>query len=232
MGRGRAGGSLAAALAGRAEVELCGRGDLSAAAQGTDLLVLAVPDREIAACAASAVPGDAVVAHVSGVTPLSALAPHARVASLHPLVSLPDASEGARRLRGAWMAIDGDPLIEELARLLGGRTFRVAEADRALYHATASIAANHLVALMAQVERLAASMHVPVRPFLDLAAGALANTAEAGAAAALTGPVSRQDWDAVRHHLGALPAEEHELYLTLARAAATLAGLGLPDDLA
>jgi predicted short-subunit dehydrogenase-like oxidoreductase (DUF2520 family) len=231
IGRGRAGGSLAAALDGVAEVEFVDRDNHTTAAQGADLLVLAVPDRAVTACASDVAPGEAVVAHLSGVTQLMALKPHGRVASLHPLVSLPDATEGARRLRGAWMAISGDPLIEELARLLDGRTFRVDDEQRALYHATATIAANHLVALMGQVEHLAASMGIPVRPFLDLATGALANTVASGATAALTGPVSRRDWDTVRQHLEALADRDRQVYLALAREAGALAGLELPLDL-
>jgi predicted short-subunit dehydrogenase-like oxidoreductase (DUF2520 family) len=231
IGNGRAGGSLAVALAGVADVELLGRGAHSAAALGVDLLVLAVPDGAIAHCASAVASGDAVIAHMSGATGLDALRPHARVASLHPLVSLPDAETGARRLRGAWMAIAGDPLIEELARLLDARTFRVDDERRVLYHATASVAANHLVALLAQVERLAALAGVPAEAFMDLAAGALTNTARVGAAAALTGPVSRGDWETVRRHLAALPASERPLYLALAAQAAALAGSELPADL-
>jgi predicted short-subunit dehydrogenase-like oxidoreductase (DUF2520 family) len=231
IGRGRAGGALAGALAGRAAVETLGRGPNRKAASGVDLLVLAVPDQVIAHCAMSIEPGDAVVSHLSGATLLSALSPHARVASLHPLVSIPDPIEGARRIRGAWMAVAGDPLINEVAGLLDGRTFQVDDAHRALYHATAAIAANHLVALMGQVERLAALIGVPSRPFLDLAVGALANTVDSGAAAALTGPVTRNDWETVRRHLAALPATEHALYLALMGEVAATAGRDIPLDL-
>jgi predicted short-subunit dehydrogenase-like oxidoreductase (DUF2520 family) len=229
VGNGRAGGSLAGALDGRADVEVWGRRDLHDAARDVDLLVLAVPDRAIAPCAVEVEPTDAVVAHLSGVTGLDDLAPHRRVGSLHPLVSFPDATQGARRFRGAWMAVAGDPLLDELAHLLDGRTFHVADQQRALYHATACIASNHLVALMGQVERLAASFGVPAEPFLELAAGAMANTLATGAAAALTGPVWRGDWQTVRRHLAALDPAERPLYLALAAEAAALAGRELPD---
>jgi predicted short-subunit dehydrogenase-like oxidoreductase (DUF2520 family) len=232
IGRGRAGASLAGALAGRAMVESFGRDYPIDIASGADLVVLAVPDHELAHCAAGITPGAAVLAHLSGATTLAALSPHRRVASLHPLVSMPDPIEGARRLRGAWMAVAGDPLINEVADLLDGRILRVDDSQRALYHATASIAANHLVALMGQVERLAALIGVPPRPFLDLAAGALASTIEAGAAAALTGPVSRGDWGTVRQHVAAIPAADRALYLALVNEAARLCGGDLPADLA
>lgn len=232
VGNGRAGGSLAGALEDRASVEVVGRGDLTGAAEDVDMVVLAVPDRAIAECAASIEPGAAVVIHLSGVTGLDVLAPHLRVGSLHPLVSFPDTTQGARRLRGAWMAVAGDPMVDELARVLDGRTFRIADDRRALYHATACVASNHLVALMGQVERLAALLGVPPQPFLELAAGAMANAVATGAAGALTGPVSRGDWDTVRRHVAALPPAERPPYLALAAEAAALAGVTLPPRLA
>jgi predicted short-subunit dehydrogenase-like oxidoreductase (DUF2520 family) len=231
IGRGRAGGALALALGDHSNVELLGRGNHAKAVADVDIVVLAVPDGAIAECARGIEHGDAVVAHLSGATTLSALAPHRRVASLHPLVSMPDPIEGARRLRGAWMAIAGDPLIMGVADLLDGRTFQVDDDRRALYHATAAIAANHLVALMSQVERLAALTNVPRQAFLELASGALENVMVSGAAIALTGPVARQDWQTVRHHLAALSPEDRSLYLALAHEAATLAGHDLPPDL-
>jgi predicted short-subunit dehydrogenase-like oxidoreductase (DUF2520 family) len=232
IGRGRAGASLAGALTGLATVESYGRDYPIDIASGADLVVLAVPDHELARCAARIAVGEAVLVHLSGATTLAVLSPHRRVASLHPLVSMPDPIEGARRLRGAWMAVAGDPLINEVADLLDGRILRVDDSQRALYHATAAIAANHLVALMGQVERLAALIGVPARAFLDLAAGALASTIEAGAAAALTGPVSRGDWGTVRQHVAAIPNADRALYLALVNEAARLAGSDLPADLA
>ena len=41
---------------------------------------------------------------------------------------------------------------------LGGRLVTVADGDRATYHAAACMAANHVVALLGQVERVAATV--------------------------------------------------------------------------
>lgn len=227
---GRAGGAMALALDGRAQVERIARDRMSEAATVADVVILAVPDAAIAECARSIAPAGAVVVHLSGVTTLDALAPHRRVGSLHPLASMPDAALGAERLRGAWMAVAGDAIVDELVALLGGRSFRVPDAQRALYHAAACIASNHLVALLAQVDRLAAQLGVPLAPFLDIASGSIANVAALGPADALTGPVRRGDWETVRRHLAALDPAERPLYVELARAAAALAGRELPAD--
>jgi predicted short-subunit dehydrogenase-like oxidoreductase (DUF2520 family) len=235
VGAGRAGRSLALALerSGWEVVELLDLGDpLAEAARGVDVVVLSVPDGAVAAVAASidAVPTTLVV-HLAGSLTLDVLAPHPRRASLHPLVPLPDPESGAGRLRGAWMALAGDPGVEEMAQALGGRSFRVADEHRVAYHAAATVAANHLVALLGQVERVAAEAGVPLAPYLELAASALADVARAGPAAALTGPVSRGDWDTVRHHLAALPAGERDAYLALAESAARLTTETVPPDL-
>ncbi|HEU5150516.1 MAG TPA: hypothetical protein VFU19_08465, partial [Iamia sp.] len=134
IGPGRAGRSLAAALghAGWAVAPILGRGDdPRSAAAGVDLLVLAVPDGAIAEVAAAVAPGEAVVAHLAGSHGLDVLEPHPRRASVHPLVSLPDADVGARRLAaGAWFAVAGDPIAERVVADLAGRAVVVPDDQR------------------------------------------------------------------------------------------------------
>ncbi len=225
VGPGRAGGALARALtdAGwRVDGPLGRDLDAGTATTGARLVLLAVPDAVVADVASCLAPGEAVVAHVAGSLGLDVLAPHARVGSVHPLVSLPDPALGARRLRGAWFATAGDPAVAEVVRAFEGRSVPVADADRATYHAAAAVAANHLVALLGQVDRLARSIGVPLEAYLDLARGALDNVAEVGPAAALTGPVARGDRATVARHLEALPEDERPAYAILAEAAQRL----------
>ena len=73
------------------------------------------------------------------------------------------------------------------------RPVEVADEDRAAYHAAASIAANFLVTLEGQAERLAATAGVPRELLVPLARAALENWAANGAEQALTGPVARGD---------------------------------------
>jgi predicted short-subunit dehydrogenase-like oxidoreductase (DUF2520 family) len=150
--------------------------------------------------------------------------------SVHPLMSLPDAETGSRRLLDdCTFAVDGDPLMTEVVADLGGRAIDVPGPKRALYHATAAIAANHLTALCAQVEDLAAEVGVPVDAYWTLMATTLENVADVGPAAALTGPASRGDWDTVRTHLAALPSDDdRRLYRALCERAALVAGRESP----
>ncbi|MCO8128168.1 DUF2520 domain-containing protein [Acidimicrobiia bacterium EGI L10123] len=233
IGPGRAGGALATALTSagwRVDGPLGRDHDPATATSGARIVLLAVPDGDVADLAASLAPGDAVVAHVAGSLGLDVLAPHLRVASVHPLVSLPDADIGARRLAGAWFAVAGDPVATEAVEALGGRAVEIADEDRTAYHAAAAVAANHLVALLGQVERLARQVGVPLEAYLDLARGALDNVAEVGPAAALTGPVARGDRATVARHLAAIPEDERTIYAVLAEAAQRLVddGAGVP----
>ncbi|MGH9082942.1 MAG: Rossmann-like and DUF2520 domain-containing protein [Acidimicrobiales bacterium] len=217
IGSGRAGCSLASALAatGWDVVGLLGRGDpLEGAAEGVDVVVVATPDDAVAGVARAVRPSDGcVVVHLSGSLGLEALEPHRRRASLHPLVSLPDPVTGARRLAGGVpFAVAGDPVARAMAASLGGIPVEVAEADRDRYHAAACIAANHLVGLMGQVERVASAAGLPLGMFLPLARAALDDVARVGPSRALTGPASRGDRATVERHLAALAPDERPAY--------------------
>src|SRR4051812_37532095 len=101
VGRGRMGTALASALesSGVDVVGPLGRGELEGDAA---IVLLCVPDREIAAASALVASGP-IVGHVSASAPLDLLAPHERF-SLHPLLSVVGA--GAP-FAGAYCAIDG-----------------------------------------------------------------------------------------------------------------------------
>ena len=70
--------------------------ELAGLVADADVIILAVSDHAIASVAAALPPSDAVYAHLSGATDLAVLHPHRRTASMHPLMSLPDAATGAR----------------------------------------------------------------------------------------------------------------------------------------
>jgi predicted short-subunit dehydrogenase-like oxidoreductase (DUF2520 family) len=252
VGPGRAGASLALLLArhGRRAVAVAGRApdasptrtlaarlgtstaEVGEAGRGAALVVVATPDPVIdeaaAAVAGSLEPG-ALVIHLSGARTLDALAAVARlrpdcaIGSLHPLQTLPSPDAGAARLPGSWAAVAGAEAVTTLAEELELRPFRVDDADRALYHATAAVAANHLVALLGQVERLARAAGVPFEAFLPLVRASVENAAEMGPDNALTGPVARGDLVTVARHLDALPASERTAYAAMAEQARRLA---------
>ncbi len=205
------------AVGGYTVLDALGRPDaLDGAAAGVDVLVIATPDAEVAGVAAAVVPVEGtVVLHLSGSLGLGVLARHPRRGSLHPLVPLPNAEVGSVRLRsGVSFAVAGDPLARRLAHDLGGRPVVVADDDRPNYHAAATIAANHLVALLGQVERVAATAGLPLSAFAGLVHAAADDALALGPHHALTGPAVRGDWTTIDRHrsvLGTMPGARHEL---------------------
>jgi predicted short-subunit dehydrogenase-like oxidoreductase (DUF2520 family) len=192
VGRGRLGTALARAL-GEGFVELVGVFGRGYDGTGADVVLLCVPDGEIAAAAASVAAGP-LVGHCSGATGLQPLAPHEGF-SLHPLMAV--TAEGAS-FAGAGAAIAGNTprslrLAATLADALGMRAVEVAERDRTAYHAAASIASNFLITLEAAAERVAASAGVDRELLVPLVRATVENWAGLGAERALTGPVARGD---------------------------------------
>jgi predicted short-subunit dehydrogenase-like oxidoreductase (DUF2520 family) len=194
VGAGRLGHALAAALRDKGiEVEgPLGRG----ADPKAEVVLLCVPDQEIANAAAALTPQRAqFVGHCSGATTLEPLTPH-QAFSLHPLMTVPEGATAP--FAGAGCAVAGSTpqalgTAEALATLLRMRPVEVADEDRAAYHAAASIAANFLVTLEGAAERLAATAGVDRELLVPLARAALENWAAQGAERALTGPVARGD---------------------------------------
>lgn len=227
VGMGRVGSALAAGLAaaGWTVAGPLGRNDDPAGAgRGVDLVAIATPDAAVAAVAARIEPTTAVVAHLAGSLGLAALAPHERVMALHPLASIPAGPLGVQRLTaGVRFAVAGDPLVFDVVSALGGTPFVVADEHRLAYHAAACIASNHTVALLGQVERVAAQAGLELDVFLGLVEGTLASVAAVGPAAALTGPAARGDQATIDGHLSVLPEGERPAYRALADLARRLA---------
>jgi predicted short-subunit dehydrogenase-like oxidoreductase (DUF2520 family) len=214
VGTGRAGSAIAGRLAERGLRVATGR-DTAADAE---LIVLAVPDAVIGEVA-SQVPIGPWVAHVSGATPLTALDPHTRRFSVHPLQTL-TRERGPEQLDGAWGAVTAETdsaaeLARWLASTLGLRPFPLSDADKPLYHAGAAIASNFLVTLHRAAARLLAEAGVPPEALLPLMERTMTNGFD------LTGPIARGDWSTVEAHLAALEERAPDLvplYRALAEA--------------
>jgi predicted short-subunit dehydrogenase-like oxidoreductase (DUF2520 family) len=207
IGAGRVGSAVAARLRERG-IEL--------ATDEPELVLLCVPDRAIAEVAAGVEPGP-WLGHVSGATPLTALAPHERRFSLHPLQTFTTA-RGPEQLDGAFAAVtaesdDAREVALWLARTLGLEPFPLADDRRAVYHAGAAIASNYLVTLRRAGGALLEAAGAPPEALEPLMRRTIENGFE------LTGPISRGDWQTVDAHVAAIRETRPELeamYSTLA----------------
>jgi predicted short-subunit dehydrogenase-like oxidoreductase (DUF2520 family) len=234
IGRGRLGYALASAL-GQAGYDVSGPLGRGSDGEGADVVLLCVPDGEIARAAALLLPRpDRLVGHCSGATGLDVLASH-EAFSLHPLMTV--TAQGAV-FAGAGAAVAGDTpralaLATELAHALGMHPVEIAARDRPAYHAAASIASNFLITLEAAAERVGATVGIERELLVPLVRATVENWAALGPERALTGPVARGDEATVARQRAAVEevaADLLPLFDTLVQATRDLPDRGASLD--
>ena len=153
--------------------------------------------------------------------------------TIHPLQTIASPEGGAASLPGCTFAISGDAAAlgwaRAIARLLDGGVLGVNRENRALYHAAAAMASNHLVALADAAQQMLAKAggvdgETAMQALAPLVGTTLANVLERGPAWALTGPIERGDAETVRRHLSSMPQGTiMELYRAAAKQTLDLA---------
>lgn len=200
-----------------------------------DVVLLTVPDDAIGPlvsglAAANAWDGGRLAIHASGFRGLDVLQPVVDAGGdavvLHPVMTFNGEPTDVDRIVGTPIAVTAstgaDLVADALALDLGGEPFRLADEDRATYHAALSHAANHVTTVVAQSAQLLRGIGIddPERLLRPLLEAALENTLQRGDRA-LTGPVVRGDVGTVAAHLDALADEPGDIlraYRTLAAA--------------
>lgn len=205
-----------------------------------DIIFLTVPDDAIAAvCESMSWPDSCSVVHCSGALSLdvlhSAAETGAATGSLHPLQTFAAAGEHAGRLSDIAYALEASnnelrDTLQELVETLGGRPQWITGADKPLYHASAAMASNYLVALLGDASKLwesfGFSRESGLRSLLPLVRGTIDNLQGIGFPDALTGPIARGDVETVRIHLSALTASQPDIvasYVAMGQRTVTLA---------
>ncbi len=223
------------------------RATLSRDVLASRLILICTPDDRIAAVAeelarigAEELQGK-VVLHTSGALDsetLRVLRDHgASVGSMHPLQSFSGVS--IPPLEGKAFAIEGDAaavkLARQIARALGGLPVQIAGGGKALYHAAASFAAGHVLAIEEAAAQILTysgmTRSEAVRALLQLTRQVLDNFERLGPRAAWTGPLARGDWGTVYAHMTALeplPAEFAVAYASLNDLAGIVLGHDVP----
>ena len=188
-----------------------------------------------------------VVLHASGALSSEVLAPlRARgcaVGSMHPLAYVSRPAQGAESLRRAFYCVEGDARATRAARRvvrdLGGETFNIDPADKALYHAAAVMSAGHVTALfdvaLGALRRCGLPEPRARKILLPLLRSVADNLARQTTARALTGSFARADLETVRKHLRALGRLEDSDALAVyrllgARSLALAEGAGADPD--
>ena len=132
--------------------------------------------------------------------------------TLHPLQTFPTPEIGAAQLAGSTFAIGGDGAAlawaEEIVGGFNGKALPIVPGRWALYHAAAVIASNyHATILDAALECLEAAgvgRDDGLKALTPLLEGTLRSILRLGPQEALTGPISRGDWESVRRNREAL----------------------------
>lgn len=213
----------------------------------SDFVLLAVPDDVLRPLVSGLAETGAwragqLVAHTSGSHGIGVLDPAAArgvlALALHPVMTFAGRAEDLDRLDGAAFGVTAPdelrPVAESLVLEMGGEPVWVPESARPLYHASLSVASNHLVTLVNDSASLLSGAGVaePVRLLAPLLSASLDNVLRLGDAA-LTGPVSRGDAATVRTHVRTLAAGAPDTlpaYVALARRTAQRAhAAGLLD---
>jgi predicted short-subunit dehydrogenase-like oxidoreductase (DUF2520 family) len=165
------------------------------------------------------------------------------VGTLHPLSAIADPKTAMRALKGTVFGVEGNPagraMAAKLVTAIGGIVLELDSSQMAAYHTAAALASNYVVATIdAAAEVLAGAGVSPddaARALVPLAHGALANVAQRGTTAGLTGPIRRGDAATIQRHLDALRGKPDvaEIYRALARRALEIAaridGADAPD---
>jgi predicted short-subunit dehydrogenase-like oxidoreductase (DUF2520 family) len=209
VGGGRLGHSLSSALR-AAQIDVLGPQGRGETGSGSEIVLLCVPDAQIATAAGFIAPGR-IVGHCSGALSLDVLAPH-EAFSLHPLMTIAD---GGASFRGVTAAVDGATdraraIACDLASAVGMTAVTIRESDRAAYHAAASLASNYLVTVESAAARLASTAGLERAHLVPLVRAAVDTWARLGSAA-LTGPVARGDSDTVARQRAAVEQHAPEL---------------------
>jgi predicted short-subunit dehydrogenase-like oxidoreductase (DUF2520 family) len=182
----------------------------------SDIVLITTPDGAISQVSGDLKWGaDKAVVHCSGADTSEVLAAAAvsgaQVGVFHPLQTFAGKSVGSP-FTGITFSIESqEPLfsvLKTIATDLGGKWIALRPEDKPLYHASAVIVSNYMIALVKIATDLWAGFGIPrdeaVKALLPLIRGTVDNLEKTGLPFCLTGPIARGDTGTITKHLDAL----------------------------
>lgn len=166
----------------------------------------------------------------------------AKVASFHPLQTF-SASSGPNDLKNIYFDVEGDAeavsFLKGLAKWWQSETVEITPEAKPYFHASAVVASNYLVALLAAASDIAAlggmGKSAARKALIPLVQKTLKNSAEAEELpAVLSGPIARGDASTVAEHIALLKKAPHlqRLYKVMGQETLKLAKAGKKADTA
>ncbi|WP_330997949.1 Rossmann-like and DUF2520 domain-containing protein [Pectinatus sottacetonis] len=165
-------------------------------------------------------------AHSSSI--LAQIAAHGgNIGSIHPLQSFGEPHTSAKQLEKTFFTIEGMPeaitVLTEIMHFTNGTYCTIPAANKALYHAGASILSNYLTTLInfgiECLQTAGINKKTLLNAVLPLITGTLANIKEESPVNALTGPIVRNDINTITAHINAINAsipDKNNFYQCLA----------------
>lgn len=182
-----------------------------------------------------------IIAHLSGCVSSAvfenAATYGAFVCSAHPLLAFGDAQTAHHQLATAHFSLEGDKdataTIKTMLEELGNKVHEMQAEDKTRYHAAAVFASNLVLAPLDTAVKILSTCGFSedeAREALEpLIKGNVENFCRKGAAAALTGPVERNDKTTVEAHIESLDSDSAALYRSLTRALLAVAKQRHPE---
>ncbi len=204
--------------------------DMASLVRDSDMIFLSVPDGAISPVwdQVKQLPiQNKMILHCSGFLSSAVFSDigrtHAFGYSIHPLLAVNDRHTSWEKLGNALFTIEGAAeyldFLKEMFESFGNRVEVISAENKPLYHASAAMASNLYVGLVGLCEELLCgcgfSPESAHRALIPLILGNAQNIADVGPAAALTGPIERNDVNTVAAHMNCLPEESREVYRIL-----------------
>ena len=143
--------------------------------------------------------------------------------SLHPIFAFSDKYNSYKNLQNAYFSIEGPELhiheLKDFIKSLGNKSFVINKDDKALYHLASVTVSNLVLSLIntgcSYLSQCGLSENDALEALLPLIQNNIDNIKTNGFISALTGPIERNDLGTVKHHIGAIPTGDIELYKNL-----------------
>lgn len=157
--------------------------------------------------------------------------------SIHPIYPFDNKFSAYLQFHKAVLTIEGDKeavnTMAPLFKQLGHKIFEMEGTNKRKYHAAASMASNHMLALLEISVRLLKQCGFSEKDSCEilgpLALSNLENALQKGTKEALTGPIERNDVSTVSGHLEELSEKDKEAYKSLGRILTEIAEEKHPD---
>lgn len=161
----------------------------------------------------------------------------AAVCSIHPIYAFSNKYSAYQQFHKVRLTMEGDDLAVEKMKscweAIGHKVRIIKKQDKAKYHASMSMASNHVLALIGisvgLLQGCGFSEEEAYESLETLVCENAVNGMKQGVVQALTGPIERDDTETVEKHLAVLSKEDESIYRNLGKKLIEISKIKNPD---